>query len=557
MKIVSRLGVPKPHFSSKDTTVMVDCLLPNDEQETPDAFFKKLCSYLENLDAEEILLVTNHANLQIHASEEEILKLFENFNVSILFGASAHFDFESEALRYYYWKFYPRMETLYDFIDSRYFIGKVKDLKSMAEDILRNYELDGSTILDLLHRIYVDSQSMLIKANYTIALDHKHLLFGSTAGRMAVHKWPLFSKSHSFLFFEQEKKLLTKRGLLDYQNTARDYKKTSSRPSNKKTGSSPAIFIGSANRVLGWSIRASLFSMTAYIRSIVSLLKITFFNKGNPSQERIFRYAKNQGKELSHSIAQVMNLLRNNVPFSFSHFNDGEITFIKKYLEKDHKEVWFGGRLFGRFQDQYNEKLGKLLVDSFEMQQQNYFVGTPCKSCHPSLHNFSEKARKADQFTVPAMTFHHNLSYYPEMLGLIKEKKAYFVVNPHQDLSFFKAIGFQIDPSQHIKVPFKNAHNVYENLKELKFEEGSVVLLMCGMLAKILCAHWFKNQPNVTYIAFGSSFDDFIQENINFNLYPNKYPFSRHIIGSRGYLFGSKPRCEVCFDLGNSTSQTQ
>lgn len=552
MKILSRPKAFEPRFFSENISIQVDHL-PNGEDTTdPKSFFESLRNYLGNSDSKEVLMVVSDPTIQVQAPEQEILKLWEKFDSQIVFSATAHFHYQSEALAYYYWKYYPRQDTLYDFLDSNFFIGRASDLLEMVNDIVEHYDLSGAyAINDLFHRVYVDTQSRHIAANYAILLDHSHKLAGSTDGRVAVFRWFLFSKVHSFLFFEEEKKGL-KPDQSSAQNKSRDYREKKSGPFNKKTQTSPAIFIGDLKEERGWPFYALLLSFAAYFRSIGTLLKITFFNKGNSSSEKIFRYSKNKGKELNESISQIMDLLRRKQPFSFSHFNDGEITFIKKYLAKDHKEVWFGGKLFGRFQDQYNKKLGELLVDSFEMQQPNYFVGTPCESCHPRLHDFAKKERKSDPFTIPAMTFHHNLSYYPEILGQIKNRKTYFAINPYQDLSFFKDCGFTIGNDQHIKVPFKNAHNEFDNLKELRFEEGAVVLLMCGMLAKILCAHWYRNQPSVTFIAFGSSFDDFIQENINFRLFPKKHPFSRHIIGSRGYLFGAKPKCEVCFDVSSA-----
>lgn len=552
MKIVSILSLFEPVFVVEDTNFQVDYLPEVEDITNPKSFFESLATYLEKSDPGEMLMVVNDSNIRIQVSAQEIFQQWEKLDSQIIFCASAHFDYQSEALSYYYWKFYPRQNTLYDFLDSNFFMGQVNNLLEMVNDIMENYDWnDDYAIHDLFHRVYVDTQSGLVKSKYKIALDHSHNIIGSTSGRVAVFRWPLFSKIHSFLFFNEEKKLL-KSDQSSTQNKSRDYRVEKSRPFNKKTNSFPAIFIGKVKEKSSWSLSAWWFSILAYTQSLRKLFVIQFFNKGNSSHEKIFRYTKNKGQELNKSITRILELLREKQPFSFSHFNDGEITFIKKYLEKDHKEVWFGGKLFGRFQDQYNQKLGEILVNSFEMQQLNYFVGTPCKSCHPKLHDFAKKARKSNPFTIPAMTFHHNLSHYPEILGLTKKRKTYFVVNPYQDLSFFRDIGFNIEKDQHIIVPFKNAHNEFGKLKELKFEEGSVVLLMCGMLAKILCAHWFKNQPSVTFIAFGSSFDDFIQKNINFKVFPKKHPFSRHIIGSRSYLFGSKPKCKICFDLGSS-----
>jgi len=507
-------------------------------------YFKKLQSYLKNSKPEEVLLIINTPNLYVHESKKKILKKWEDLNTSVLFGAAASFDFSDEKLFYYYWKFYPRQDSVYDYLDSRFFVGKASMLLRVVNDITSNYTLsEACSVNDVFHRFFVDTQSQHIKIDYSIALDYKHELLGSSKGRMTTIKWPMFSKIHSLLFFESEQKLLSKNALAKYQSLSRDYIVYDTHPFNEKTKSAPSFYIEHIEK-RNISFFALLLSGLAYIKSIWIMFVIGIFNKGNFEQEKIFRYTRNKGKEVNTSISYLTELLCKREPFSFSHFNDGEITFIEKYLENDHKEVWFG-----RYQNQYNEKLGKLLVDAFLLKRENYFVGAPCRICHPDLRSKVDELRTPGEFTIPAMTLHHNLNYYPSILGLIKNRKNYFVVNQYQDLTFFKKIGFHIEEEQIITIPFKKAHDEFDKLKDLKFEKGSVVLMMCGMLAKILCFHLFQSQPEVTFMAFGSSFDDLIQTDTNFKLYPKKYPFARHIKSSKRYLFGAKSECENCFNI--------
>ncbi len=509
-----------------------------------------LLNELATVDSAELVLVTN-TPIAYQLDNEQIKAVFNETGADIVLAASADFPFDVSGINLYYWKYYPRERDTYHYVYSNLFIGTRENVERMINGMVHAYgeqlvqqSLAGSTEeIDTFHRYYLDLSTGLEKANLQIVLDRKQLLFGVSQGRRSVVKWPVFTLRHGFIFHKYEKRKLGDdyMGSKEWDLVIRNGKKY-----NKRMGVTPAMI--SSPQIKKGGIGDAFTSFVAYLHSVVTIIKMFVYNGGKKKDHEIFRFRHNQNPEIQQNIEKLISNLEKGQPFSFTHFNDGEITFIKKFEEQDHKEVWFGS-YFGRIQDKYNKQLGELLKAAFLKRQDHYHIGIPCERCHPKLSAYAQELRPVDEFTIPAMTFHHNLSKYPRILAAMRDKKTYFVVNINQDLTFFQRMGFNIGEDQIIRVPFRNAHEEYDVLKEHTFEKGAVVLLMSGMLAKILCAHWFEHNPNTTFIAFGSSFDDYIQSKINFNLYPKDFPFSKTLIGSRSYLFGHKAHCEGCYDM--------
>lgn len=510
----------------------------------------KLEADLRSLGPDELAIISNE-EVTIQFGDEEVRNIFSDFNCDIVFAASANFPFDVKGINLYYWKYYPREQGSYHFVHSGMMMGKasvllqaVEDIKKIyGEDILEKTLLGTNDEVDGFHRFFIDVTFGLEKNGLNLKLDREQKLFGVSDGRRSVVKWPMFTLRHGLIFYKYEKAILGD-NLIGKKEW--DFIKKQGKVYNKRIDSYPAV-IGKPTLKKG-SFLDTLSSFGAYFHSLVTIIKMLVYNGGKRKDHEIFRFRHNQNSEIHDNIEKLIGYLESGQAFSFTHFNDGEMTFIKKFEKQDHKEVWFGS-YFGRIQDKYNKQLGELLKAAFLKRQDYYFIGIPCSTCHPKLNEYAKELRPIDEFTIPAMTFHHNLSKYPRILGAIRKKKVYFIVNINQDLTFFKKMGFEFEDDQIIRVPFRNAHEQYATLKDRKFEDGSVVLLMSGMLAKILCAYWFEHNAKTTFIAFGSSFDDYIQSKINFNLYPKDFPFSKTLIGSRSYLFGYKSHCDECYDM--------
>ncbi|WP_339812345.1 glycosyltransferase domain-containing protein [uncultured Imperialibacter sp.] len=535
---------------------------------------KYLSEYLSqtNVDDKQCLLIVDAFDVDIMDGEASLIKAYEQFNTDVIFSAEANFYFREPTLRHYYWKHYFRGNTHYDYLNSGSFIGLAQHVKQMLGDIQALYGIDFSdedvlssirSDQSLFSRFFADCSSQSFRPDYTIAVDRKQQLFACTGGRATAVSWPLLSKRHSFLFFQYERKLLKTFGLASQQTIFRDLVWKKDQLHNTATGTHPLVVHIPASREhfrrLLQQLKgkytfnttsllkplAAVVSFAAYLQSLVTLLQINRYNKGRSTQPQIFRYSKNYGPGYHESASRLRDLLEKKVPFCFSHLNDGEITFIRKYLNKDNEAKWYG-----RKQQIYSTVLAERLMTALKVKRHNYFVGVPCGTCYPELKTLALELRQADEFTVPAMTIHHNLSLLPAILGALRGRKLFFVLNEFQDLAVLKKLGLEVDEPRIMRVPFRNSYELYEELAEQRFEDGTVVMMMCGMLAKIVSPVWFENNPTCTFLAFGSSMDDLIQtDNIKYKLYPSEFPYTRNIFPYRSFLFGLKKPCPECFDL--------
>lgn len=541
------------------------------EGETWTSYLLKLRLFLNHLkkqSPDQLVIFVDAFDVYIDATEKELIHSFESFQSNIVFAAESNFIFKDSSLKYYYWKYYPRKHKLYNYLNSGTFIGKTKHLISMIEEISNAYNLD---LLDdetmrklncdqtLFSRYFVDLHYQSIDSENSIELDYDQQLFACTGGRQRVFNWPLVSWIQSFLFFKYERKLLKVFGLQNQQNSIADLKYKNGKFVNLKTGSHPLVLhmprtedrikkhikrIKSGNPNLGWlNPVVLLISLVAYLGSFCSFLLIFFINLGVTSPKRIFRFSKNQNEEYDSSINTFLQFLKEGKPFAFAHFNDGELTFIKKFQLRKTKET-----SYGRGQQTYDNKLGERLAQSIGLKIPNYFVGVPCSTCWPEHRSLADEITEDSHKVVPAMTFHHNLSFLPSFIHLLKDKNCFFMGNSKQHLDKLERLGLKIKDENRIEVPFKNSYNLFDELKGKIFPTGSIVLLNCGMLAKIIIPEWFKLNPSCTFIAFGSALDDLIQEeNSRYILFPKNTPFTANIYPTKFFLFGRKKLCKECF----------
>jgi len=521
---------------------------------------------------QEYLLVTDAFDVKVLADAEDVVKKFEALESDIVFSAEANFYFRNPKLSYYYWKFYPRGNTIYKYLNSGSFMGRPTIIKKMLEDIFQLYGVDPRDEVQLnrlrsdqylFSRFYADVTLGFANVDYSIQLDRKQSLFGCTGGRMVAMPWPIFNWIQSFLFTKYERKFLKTFGLTPCQMFSRDYVIRRGKLFNKKYKTSPAVlhFPGTYARFQvawkllknhvsfsKWSLMwplALLLSLGAWLRSIGAYLFILYVNKGETRPEEIFRYAPNANAEFDRTAKTFVRHLLSKQPFAFAHHNDGEFTFIQKYLSGQHDDFWFG-----RKQHQYDKALAQRLKAAVEYQAPNYYVGVPCSICRPDHRKTADELVPDSEHKVPAMSIHHNLSFLPAMLGQLRGRQIFFLVNEYQSLDVFKQLGIEVKKSRVTIVPYLNSYEMYEQLEHKKFPEGAVVVMTCGMLAKILLPVWYKANPDTTFLALGSAMDDLIQpQKMKFRLFPGEFPFTRNLKKYRSFLFGRKAHCPECYTI--------
>lgn len=212
--------------------------------------------------------------------------------------------------------------------------------------------------------------------------------------------------------------------------------------------------------------------------------------------------------------------INNNINFAFAHFNDGEILLALGEKQNVSRGMQCNSKL-----------LAKKILYALTYQGENYYPGIPCSRCFNKLHLFCKN--KIKRKCAPACVFHHTkISHFHKFLLSLEGKKLYWFVDEHKNLTNFKKHNYKLDISSKFIVKSKNAFDEYHYIKKLcKFQNNSIVILLCGPLGRILAQEWFEQNNNVTYLCLGSYFDS--------------------ILNNKKYNYDSLVRhryCSECFD---------
>lgn len=505
---------------------------------------------------DDLLLVVEGHSTVLNGSGDQITKQFHTFETDILFSADACFDFPDGNLQYYYWKFYPRYTKYYNYLNSGAFIGNANSIRMMLDDIVKSYDLSPTSNNEpYFTRYFVDCFLDIFKPDYKISLDTEQTLLSANGGNVGAARLPYLNwvQNHSYQLLEKEK--LRKNNLQSFQSKLRYLSKENGQFYNRLTRSNPVVIhapadtfsqIGILNSTTSRSsFSASFYSFTAYLQAIGRMMLVFIINRFSIDPKQTFRFEKHKNPDYESTMRHFLDLLRKNEAFTFAHFNDGELNFIRKYLRGDHKKTWNG-----RIQDQYDVPLAERLLDSIKYQQKNYYLGVSCSTCGAPRRKVADEIVGDYEHKIGAMVFHHNLRYLPQIIRHLVDREVFFVGNAYQDLDFLKSLDVKVKDENIIRIPFVNSHKEYDSLKGKKFPEGSIVILTCGMLAKILIRNWYEINPNTTFIALGSTMDDFIQTtNTKYRPYPKKLPLTRNIHLIKAFLFGNKKKCVECYNI--------
>ncbi|MBV6645854.1 MAG: hypothetical protein KI790_10415 [Cyclobacteriaceae bacterium] len=482
-----------------------------------------------------VLVILDMSQVFLSQSLIKINTSYQPDGAEILFPGSDYFHFSNPILRYFYWKHYPRPDLRKNYLDANVFIGKVEVILDFIKDIGKQYPEEKTGILqDAISRYYVDSANGCFQPDFKIRLDKAGELLVST-------RFSRFRKLRLPWLFDL---LLALKEPLPSPDEKRllNVKVEGDRFQHLHHGKNPVAI---SALVLNKSQQPKISKVMLLWKTLKAYWLVLRVNKWHISRQKIFRYSPNKSLALDKATQKIVHRLKNRLPLSFAHYNDGELTFIRDFLEKRDHEKWFGRR-----QQQYNPLLAERLHDAMKFRKEGYFVGVPCSTDHGKLRKLADVVVGDYEFKVPAMSIHHNLAYMPRILYALRDREVFFFTNEYQELTFFEHLGIQVKSEKVIKVPFRNSYLEYDKYQNMKFPENAVVVLTCGMLAKILVKAWYESHDDLTVLALGSSLDDQIQkENIDFELYPKDTPLTKNLHKSRSFLFGYKKRCRECYDF--------
>jgi hypothetical protein len=202
-----------------------------------------------------------------------------------------------------------------------------------------------------------------------------------------------------------------------------------------------------------------------------------------------------------HQYKFVIDNLKNNIPFCYVRFNDGEMMGIDRI-----------GSVVARGDQIVNELLHNKLKEAITYKSENYFIGIPCIDCYPYYHKLAKDfiGEYDNIVSAVALTNRNWLKFIQESVGLLSNKKVHYISGDDQSIDNLINI-FKFNIINHIKVDNKNSWDYYDKLKNYitNIKDGDVVLISLGPTARVLCYEFFKQNNKATFIDIGSIYDPY------------------------------------------------
>ena len=198
---------------------------------------------------------------------------------------------------------------------------------------------------------------------------------------------------------------------------------------------------------------------------------------------------------------KFMRWLAKGRPFTFVRFNDGEMSAIARKA-----------KVIARKDQEVTESLVDALVHALGYRMAGrYWIGGPCPKCFPSLNRLFRESTSGYPSTAPATTF-CNEGRWPRFIRdsfkALKDKRIVSICGKGQKM---KELMELIQPKDlHIeRVPDTDSFRCIEGLRRLigLVPDGSVVLLTCGPVGRIVAQEGCERRPNVTWLDIGSAYD--------------------------------------------------
>jgi hypothetical protein len=201
------------------------------------------------------------------------------------------------------------------------------------------------------------------------------------------------------------------------------------------------------------------------------------------------------------NIDWFLDNLKNNVPFGFARFNDGEMMGIIQV-----------GSIAARGDQRVNESLSLALSGALTHKQPNYYVGIPCSLCYPTLNQVANDMVGDYEYLTSAVVttnknWKHFIDTFPEV---VKDKRLIWIGGDDQNVDILLELGIAIDKKA--LIPRKDSWKYYDHILKTfpeTFRKGDIVAISLGPTARVLVKEWFKKYPDVTFIDVGSNFDPY------------------------------------------------
>lgn len=194
----------------------------------------------------------------------------------------------------------------------------------------------------------------------------------------------------------------------------------------------------------------------------------------------------------------LIELYCNNTPFCLVRFGDGEMNGIRG----------IDNMAYGK--QHLTNSLQSKLKEALTYEEENYWIGKPCKNYPTARGKYNELVNPGYPYQTHAtvlMNNHRWLNTFEWIFNNINNREVFWIGGEHQNLDIIR----NKTEIEFIKVPQRNAWDVYPDIKDIQFPLNSIVLLSCGPLSRVLGKEYYENKNTV--IGLGSVFDPITHDN--------------------------------------------
>jgi len=196
--------------------------------------------------------------------------------------------------------------------------------------------------------------------------------------------------------------------------------------------------------------------------------------------------------------------LKNNVPFAFARFNDGEMMGIAEV-----------GSTVARGDQLVDNTLSEALQEALKHKQKNYYVGIPCSLCYPQFNQLAHKLVGEYEYLTNAvvLTNKHWKKFIDNFPTAVGDRRVLWIGGDDQNVDNLKNLGIKVVKKG--LIPRRDSWRYYSHILETfppVFQPGDIVCVSLGPTARILVRKWFEIMPDVTFIDVGSNFDPFTRD---------------------------------------------
>jgi hypothetical protein len=200
---------------------------------------------------------------------------------------------------------------------------------------------------------------------------------------------------------------------------------------------------------------------------------------------------------MNYKLEHFVDKLNRKESFALNRFNDGEMGVILG----THSVVSRG--------DQKSSILLKLkLLEAITYRCDDYYIGLPDKKFEEAFNNAEMIIGDYDNLTSSVVL--HDDNWTDALRGIVNNADKFNnIIWVGSEKHEVDKLPFKVN--RHIKTKHQNSFDDYYSIRKERIDPGSLVLVSCGPLGRVLVKEWFDRDDSLTIIEAGSIFDPITQ----------------------------------------------